>query len=45
MTCDWGDCDEPAAGWRMWIPLGGWHRPIWLPVCVKHSPVELVLYA
>jgi hypothetical protein len=43
MICDWGDCDELAEGWRLWIPLGG--CPVWLPVCTRHEPVDLVLTA
>lgn len=43
MTCDWGDCGEPAEGFRQWRPIGGWHAPIWVPVCRDHDPAELVL--
>lgn len=44
MTCDWGDCDGAAVSWRQWAPLGGWHAPVWLPVCDEHS-AELTLAA
>ena len=44
MTCDWGDCDHPAAGWRWWHrPLG--HADILLPVCAAHEPMDLELAA
>lgn len=45
MTCDWGDCDEVAEGFRLTFPWGGWHAPIWLPVCRAHEPAELILTA
>lgn len=30
-TCDWGDCDAVADGWRFSDSHG------WLPVCYAHS--------
>jgi hypothetical protein len=43
VSCDWGDCDGTAVGYRQWTPLGGWHAPIWLPVCDDHEPAQLIL--
>lgn len=32
VSCDWGNCSTPAAGWR-------WYKAMrkWLPVCNSHS--------
>ena len=40
MTCDWGDCGLPAAGWR-WHPRPPGWAPLLVPVCRIHEPMEL----
>jgi hypothetical protein len=36
MTCDWGDCDEPIAAYR--LDEGQFEASAqWLPVCVRHA--------
>lgn len=42
--CDWGSCEQPARGWRLWHRPPGW-PPLWLPVCTGHGPAVLELAA